>query len=52
MGNISDYLAGNFGNIAVLFTAIAAIVYATKELLTKKQAKSEYLKSFEHTILN
>lgn len=50
MENFSDYLAENFGNIAVLFTAIAAIVYATKELLTKKQAKSEYLRSFEHTI--
>lgn len=36
---ISKYLAENFGNIAVLFTAIAAIIYATKELLTKNRLK-------------
>ena len=46
----SNYLVENFGSIAVLFTAIAAIVYAVKDLLTKKQVKSEYLKSFEQTI--
>lgn len=48
--SISNYLVENFGSIAILFTAIAAIVYAVKDLLTKKQTKSEYLKSFEQTI--
>lgn len=48
---VFKYLAENFGSIAVLFTAIAAIIYATKELLTKKQAKIECLKSFEQTIV-
>lgn len=48
--SIANYLAQNFGSIAVLFTAIAAIIYSTKEFFTKKQAKIEYLKSFEQTI--
>lgn len=48
--DISNYLAENFGSIAVLFTAIAAIVYALKDLFIKKQDRAEYLRSFEQTI--
>ena len=47
-----SFLTENFESIAVLFTVIVAIVYAIIEILTKKQTKSEYLKSFEQTISN
>ena len=47
-----SFLTENFESIAVLFTVIVAIVYAIIEVLTKKQTKSEYLKSFEQTISN
>lgn len=47
-----NFLTENFESIAVLFTVIVAIVYAIVEVLTKKQTKSEYIKSFEKTIAN
>ena len=44
------FVVENVGGFTLLFTAIAASIYTTKEFFTKQQVKSEYLRSFEQTV--
>ncbi len=50
MENIFKFITEHIGSFTVIFTGIVAIIYTTREYFTKKQTRSEYLKSFEATV--